>query len=89
MGVGGAVEIEMLSPIRPYHRLGIEEKQLWSQGRASEISAQSKGAERRAAKGPRLLVGRGVIGAEGDRLKSLRLGVCLSVLLRLMSRPAY
>lgn len=85
MGVGGAVEIEMLSPIRPYHRLGIEEKQLGSQGRASEISTQSEGAKRRAA----TVSGVRSNWGWGDRLKSLRLRVCLSVLLRLMSRPAY
>jgi len=79
----------MLSPSRPYHRLGTEEKQLGSQRKVSEISTQSKRAERWAARGPRLLEGCGVIGAGGDRLKSLRLRVCLNVLLRLMSRPAY
>lgn len=89
VGWWGFVEIEMLSPSRPYHRLGTEEKQLGSQGRMSGISTQSKRAERWVTRRPRLLVGCGVIGAGGDRLKSLRLCVCLTVLLRLMSRPAY
>lgn len=89
MGWWGFAEIEMLSPSRPYHRLGTEEKQLGSQRRMSGISTQSKGAERRATRGPRLFMGRGVIGMGGDRLKSLKLRVCLTVLLRLMSRPAY